>query len=1218
MKKKILSLLLSASMVCGMTSGIGNAEIVHANVNQQSVNKAVKEKLGSNKLNSLSNGISNSKKKADKKYVEGDVIVVYKKSQKINSLKNAKKYSKSLGSDFTVKGGYDFSDKTLNKNGLKNISKSAENGFYVQKIHSDKLSTQELISKLNKDKNVLYAEPNYKVQIESITDDTYSDFQWTLDNKKQNNGTEDTDINPESVWNKADKSEKEAVIAIVDTGVDYNHEDLKDSIWNNPYKSSQLAGDHGYDFINMDDDPMDDNGHGTHCTGIMVARANNKKGIAGVCQKNNVKIMPLKFLSESGAGDVFGSVGAYYYLLKAKKLGTNVVAVNNSWGGGLESRLFAEVLGVANSEGIISVIAAGNESTNMDKTDSYPGSDYGDNNIVVGASTENDGMASFSNYGAESVDIAAPGTDILSSVSYDCLNPSIYTDEQKEKLLSSYYDGEKFSSDTIKSITVKVQDLSGVKDEDLENVKSADEDKNAKDVTDKVKKISSDRYFGNSGKSTMFDFSGAKKGERYTISIPYKTGMSKTDIYASYMLYVGGPDGYNKSVSTDGNNSKIEVENTMTISNVLEKYNAANNTTYYDENSEDSLASMRGMAPSDNMWTHMQQVLVSANDIKSGVVGGKLTFTIDISNSNKCCFYMDDFAISKENTDSSEFGKYDFYSGTSMATPTVTGAIGQLYSDGDSPKEIFSKLYSCVRKNNSWKNKCKTGGVLDLSKLDSYEPVIRKIDVSSDSKIVLKGYNFGKDKGTIALNGTNLADNKIVSWDDTCVKIDAKEYIYKTVEVSLTNSKKGTASSVYSIVNTAKKLDKVADASTTYDGSMPYMATDGTNVYMMQFGSICKYDIATGVVTPLTTLTADLLADKLNQYELSNCELQCSSSLYYDNKALWVSGYVDGTYHNMYVLVKYDINKGTTSIITEPEELDEDLSGKSMAVYNGKVYFMGGIEDLNLDRFTLETKLSDTVISYDIKTGKWGKAASLPVKAAAGQTVVNGGKLFYYPALTEKSEEAKLYSFDGSSWSVASEEIKSDAQSTLTALNNAIGVCKDKLVFVSNGQEGYGKVFNYNIKTGKLEATGYDTGLGKSASVISSVTIGDICYFLVLDIGDAVVSDDMIGIYRIYSMPVKGISKPVVKVNKITVKASADKVYYGKKLTIKATVSPKTATNKAVTWSVNNKKYASISSKGVLTPKKAGIGKTVTVKAVAKDGSKVSGSIKIKILKAKK
>lgn len=1219
MKKKIWSLLLSAAMVCSMTNGISATPVASASVSKKDVKKVIDTKLNNSYKKNYSNNFTNNKSDKDEKnYIEGDVILTYKKNSNINSLKKAGKYSKEVNKDIKVVDSYDFTDNTLDKKTLKKASKNLASGLYIQKIHSDKLSTKELIKEYSKDENVLYAEPNYKISASGITDDTYSDFQWAVDNKKQNNGKEGADVNPQAIWNTSKPSTGEAVIAIVDSGVDYKHEDLKDVIWDNPYKSTQLSGKHGYDFFNMDDDPMDDCGHGSHCAGIIAAKANNKAGIAGIAgiAQKNVKIMALKFLSESGMGDTYGAIGSYYYVLKAKELGTNVVAVNNSWGGNNESSGFKEVLSLADAEGIVSVIAAGNDGVNADKEAVYPANDYSDNNIVVGASTENDDVADFSNYGAETVDIAAPGTDILSSVCYDCLNPTIYTDDQKKKLLSSYCDGENFMTDAMNSITVKVQDLSGVDLDDMEKVKSADDDPKAKDVTDKIKKVSSDTYFGKSGKSLMFDFAGAKKGERYTITIPYKTGLSKTDIYGSFMLSMGGPEGYNEPVVNKGNN-KIVYNNGITLTSSVERYNAAQKTSYYDEEEFMGIASL---SSNDKSWQHVQQVLIPSYDAKSDAIGGKITFQVDINTDNKCCFYLDDIAISKENADTSEFGKYDFYSGTSMAAPAVTGAIAELYENGDSAQDICSKLYSCVRKNDSWGNKCKTGGILDFSKIGSYQPVIRKTDVTDDSKINLIGYNFGKDKGSISINGTKLDDSKIISWSDTYILIDAPQYIYKTVEISLTNSKNNSVSSTYCIKDTVQKLSKVCDVTGSMEMDTTSITTDGTNIYMLQSGCIGTYDINTGLFNMLAAVTPDLLKEQLDGYEKNVCTMQFVSPLFYGADALWTVISIDGSYHDMAAIVKFDIKTNLISIIKAPDDLENSITGSTPAFYNNKIYFIGGSDDVDYDLYDIEIKLSDSNTCYDIKTDKWSKAASVPVKSSSGTIAVNNDKLYYLPGLVEDNKDSKLYCFDGYSWSVASEEIKFISDN-MFASPNAIGICKDKLLFITDGSEGYGTVMSYDLINNKLEATGYDTGLGNGSTVLNSITIGDTCYFLAVDTGNIdVLPDDSTNAYKLYSMPVKGVSKPVVKVNKITVKAtnSAKEVRYGKKLTFKATVSPKNATNKAVKWSVSNSKYASISSKGVLTPKKAGIGKTITVKATAKDGSKVSGSVKIKILKAKK
>ena len=327
------------------------------------------------------------------------------------------------------------SDTSVN---AKSADKVSDNGFSVSLVKSDKYSTKELISILKKKSNVKYAEPNYKIKA-SDYNDSYYKYLWGLDNKGQNNGTEGIDVNADTPL-LDNKDNKERVIAIVDTGINYQHEDLKDIVWNNPYNNRKLYGEHGYDFVNYDTDPMDDNGHGSHCAGIAAGKSNNGVGIAGIAKSNNIKVMALKILNEEGSGSGMGAIGAYNYIYKAQQLGVNVVAVNNSWGGSAdeEDEIIKNLIELVGKKGAISVCAAGNDNSDNDKNlmDNYPSTIDSPYIISVAASNEKDELAGFSNYGTESVDIAAPGTDILSTVSYNCFNPGIY--DNKDKLCSTY------------------------------------------------------------------------------------------------------------------------------------------------------------------------------------------------------------------------------------------------------------------------------------------------------------------------------------------------------------------------------------------------------------------------------------------------------------------------------------------------------------------------------------------------------------------------------------------------------------------------------------------------------------------------------------------------------------------------------------------------------------------------------------------------------------
>jgi subtilisin family serine protease len=237
-------------------------------------------------------------------------------------------------------------------------------------------------------------------------------------------GTPDADIDAEGAWDISTGSSN-VVVGVIDTGVDYTHPDLAGNIWTNP---REIAGNridddgngfvddvHGYDFANNDGDPMDDAGHGTHVSGTIAGRGNNGQGVAGV--NWNSSIMGLKFLTASGSGSTSDAVRAINYATMMRtNYGVNIRVTNNSWGGGGYSAEMENAIRAHNNAGILFVAAAGNESTNNDTTPHYP-SNYNLPGVIAVAATDyNDQLASFSCYGATSVDLAAPGVKVYSTL----------------------------------------------------------------------------------------------------------------------------------------------------------------------------------------------------------------------------------------------------------------------------------------------------------------------------------------------------------------------------------------------------------------------------------------------------------------------------------------------------------------------------------------------------------------------------------------------------------------------------------------------------------------------------------------------------------------------------------------------------------------------------------------------------------------------------------
>ena len=249
----------------------------------------------------------------------------------------------------------------------------------------------------------------------SVNDPQFGEL-WSLNNTGQSGGTVDADIDAPEAWDLTTGSQA-VVVGLIDTGVDYTHPDLASNIWTNldevPDDGVDNDGNgyvddvYGWDFVSGDNDPFDDNGHGTHVAGTLAAVGNNGAGVTGVSWHS--QIMPLKFLDATGFGTTADAVAALDYATGMCQRGVNIRMTNNSWGGGAYSQALANAIQASGQCNMLFVASAGNTSSDADQSPSYPAGYELDNVIAVAATDRNDNKAVFSDFGATSVDLAAAG-----------------------------------------------------------------------------------------------------------------------------------------------------------------------------------------------------------------------------------------------------------------------------------------------------------------------------------------------------------------------------------------------------------------------------------------------------------------------------------------------------------------------------------------------------------------------------------------------------------------------------------------------------------------------------------------------------------------------------------------------------------------------------------------------------------------------------------------
>ena len=304
------------------------------------------------------------------------------------------------------------------------LSKSEAGEFLHIKLPAG-VTVEEAMAAMAKDDRVAFAAPNNTYGLpegetsEGISDDADVSKLWGLHNEGQTGGTADADIDAPEAWNihsGRNQAEGGHITAVIDTGVDYNHPDLAANMWTNP---GEIAGDgidndgngviddiHGYNAFADSGDPMDGHSHGTHCAGTIAAVGDNGIGLSGVNKHAN--IMGIKIFSDSGSTNAAAIIRGIQY---STKMGARITS--NSWGGGAANEGIKQAF--ADSPAL-HIMAAGNSGTDNDARANYPSNYDLNNNVAVAATDHNDALASFSQYGATTVDLGAPGVRTLSTV----------------------------------------------------------------------------------------------------------------------------------------------------------------------------------------------------------------------------------------------------------------------------------------------------------------------------------------------------------------------------------------------------------------------------------------------------------------------------------------------------------------------------------------------------------------------------------------------------------------------------------------------------------------------------------------------------------------------------------------------------------------------------------------------------------------------------------
>ncbi|MEE3468256.1 MAG: S8 family serine peptidase [Eubacterium sp.] len=599
----------------------------------------------------------------------------------------------------------------------------------VSHISSTACDTASLITLAEAYAHVTNVSPNCRLKKDSLTNDPLISDQWALGGERFYSPISPSASSPDTKTEVASPaaasvgfqketatvSDKDTpVIAVIDDGIDFSHEDLQDCKWVNTYSS--LKGKNGYDFVNDDTDPSptdEEDFHATRIAGIIAASADNGVGIAGIAQ--HVKLMSLKVFDTGNpqeSGTNAAVIAAMEYVYKASRLGVNIVAMNCSFAFDPSNQPYDEftqilptlntILTKLGTEGVLYVASSGNESTEITKnTYGSPFELDPTYRLLVGSSDKDGNPSYFSNFGKDCVDLFAPGEFVLTTTLEPVFLPTTYSKEKQKKLC-------RFVDSFDKSDT---------------------------------------------GLHAYAEYSQREK-EAVTFTHSY---------YDSY----GNPQSGSARIQLK--RSRTASPNAYKIFYDVTSYNLDINKEVYVS----FLFKLDG-----DTWTPSSSALSMGGPLGLYAINGRTYLSIDLKKLASIDFsillgksvYIDDLSISVDNPDPRDFGCYTFTDGTSFSVPYVCGAIARLANlfPKDNALTRKKKLLTLVKPTESLKDYCLSGGTLNISgfadsgdiHVDAIKYPVTKIQLNR-TKASLKPGKTLKLKATIS---PSYATNKAVRW----------------------------------------------------------------------------------------------------------------------------------------------------------------------------------------------------------------------------------------------------------------------------------------------------------------------------------------------------------------------------------------------------------------------------------------------------------------------